>query len=82
MFVFAMFMSLCVDVMVMSSAYVINFWGVMGPDYSFLDKPAMRTRWMAGNATHKSVRCRDQSRSDHHTQTSLDLRYLPQTNTS
>ena len=25
----------------------------------FLDKPAMRTRWMGGNAPHKSGRCRD-----------------------
>ena len=26
----------------------------MGADYHFLGKPAMRTRWMAGNALHKS----------------------------
>ena len=25
----------------------------------FLGKPAMRTPWMAGNAPHKSERCRD-----------------------
>ena len=30
-----------------------------GPDYRFLSKPAMRTRWMAGNALHKSGQCRD-----------------------
>ena len=31
----------------------------MGARLSFLGKPAMRTRWMAGNAPHKSGRCRD-----------------------
>ena len=30
-----------------------------GPDYRLLGKPAMRTRWMAGNAPHKRGRCRD-----------------------
>ena len=30
MFAFAMFMSLCVDVMVMSSAHVVSFTGVCG----------------------------------------------------
>ena len=30
MFVFAMLMSLCVDVMVMSSAYVVSFTGACG----------------------------------------------------
>ena len=30
-----------------------------GPDYSFLGKPAMWTRWMDGNAPHKIGRCRD-----------------------
>ena len=47
-----------------------------GPDLPFLAKPAMRTRWVTGAAPHKSGRCRDKSRSDKHTQTSLDLRYL------
>ena len=52
-----------------------------GPDYRFLCKPVMRTRWMAGTAPHKSGRCRYESRSDKYTQTSLDLRYLSRTNT-
>ena len=30
-----------------------------GPDYRFLCKPAMRIRWIAGNAPHKSGRCGD-----------------------
>ena len=30
-----------------------------GPDLPFLCKPAMRTRWMAGTAPHKSGRCQD-----------------------
>ena len=30
MFVFAMFMSMCVDVMMMSSAYVVSFTGAYG----------------------------------------------------
>ena len=30
MFAFAMFMSLCIDVMVMSSAYVVSFTGACG----------------------------------------------------
>ena len=30
MFAFAMFMSLCVDVMVMSSAYLVSFTGACG----------------------------------------------------
>ena len=47
----------------------------------FFDKPIMLTRWMAGTAPHKSGRCREESRSDKYTQTSLDVRYLPQTNT-
>ena len=34
MFVFAMFMSLCVDVMVMSSAYVVSFTGACGVEVS------------------------------------------------
>ena len=29
-----------------------------GPGYRFLDKPAMRTRWMAGNAPHKRAMSR------------------------
>ena len=45
-------------------------------DYRFFGNPVMWTRWMAGNAPHKSGRCRDESRSDKHTQTSLDLRYI------
>ena len=28
-----------------------------GPDYHLLGKPAMRSRWMAGNAPRKSGRC-------------------------
>ena len=44
----------------------------------FLGKPAIRTGWMAGTTPHKSGQCQDKSRSDNHTQTSLDLRYLPQ----
>ena len=44
-----------------------DFWGM----------PAMRTRWMAGTAAHKSGWCRDQSRSDNFKQESLDLWYLP-----
>ena len=40
------------------------------PDLPFLGKSTMRTRWMAGNTSHK--RCRDKSRSDKHIQTSLD----------
>ena len=31
----------------------------MGPRLPFFGKPAMRTRWLAGNAPHKSGRCRD-----------------------
>ena len=30
-----------------------------GPDYCFLDKPVMRTHWMAGNPPHKSGRCQN-----------------------
>ena len=44
----------------------------------FWGKPVMRTLWMAGTAPHKSGRCRDES--DKHTQTCLDLRYLPHIN--
>ena len=44
-----------------------------GPDLPFLGMPAMRTRWMAGAAAHKSGLCRDQSRSDNFKQESLDL---------
>ena len=40
----------------------------MGARLPFLDKPVMRTRWMAGIAPHKSRRCRDESRSDKYTQ--------------
>ena len=36
MFAFAMFMSLCVDVMVMSSAYVVSFTGTCGVGLSDL----------------------------------------------
>ena len=36
---------------------------------------------MDGTAPHNSGRCRDKSRSDSNTQTSMDLRYLIQTNT-
>ena len=50
------------------------------PIYSFFG-PAMWTRWMAGTVYNKSGGCQDKSRSDNHTQRSLDLRYLPQTNT-
>ena len=50
-------------------------WGPHLP--IFLGKPAMRTRWMAGIAAHKNGRSRDKSRSDNHTQTNLDLRFLP-----
>ena len=49
----------------------------MGARFTFLGKPAMLTPWMAGAAHHKSGLCRDKSRSNNHTQTSLDLRYLP-----
>ena len=49
--------------------------------YRFGGKPGMQTRMMAGTAPHKRRRCRDKSRSDNHTQTILDLRDLPQTNT-
>ena len=35
---------------------------------------------MPGTAPHKSGRYRDLSRSDNHTQASLDVRYLPQRN--
>ena len=52
-----------------------------GTRLSFLGKPVMRNRMMAGNAPHESGRCRDESKSDKHTQTNLDLRYLSQTNT-
>ena len=48
-----------------------------GTDLPFLGTPAMRTRWMAGVALHKNRWCRDKSRSDNLTQTSLNLRYLP-----
>ena len=52
-----------------------------GPIYHFGGKTAMRTHWMAGTAPHKSRLYCDKSRSDNHTHTSLDLQYLPQTNT-
>ena len=51
------------------------------PIYLFMGKPAMLTRWKDGTVPHKSGRCRHISRSINHTQTSLTLRYLPQTNT-
>ena len=41
--------------------------------YRFCASRPMRTRWMVGAAPHKSVRCRDKSSSDIHTQTSLDI---------
>ena len=40
-----------------------------GPHLPFFGKSAMRTRWNAGTAHHKSGRCRDKSRSENHTQT-------------
>ena len=40
----------------------------MGSIYCFIGKPAMRTRWIAGIAPHKSGRCRDLPRSDNYTQ--------------
>ena len=43
----------------------------------FGGKPATRTRWMAGTAPHKSGICRNNSRCENYTKTSLDLRYLP-----
>ena len=49
-----------------------------GTIYRFFGKPVMRARWMAGAAPHKSRLCRDKSRSNNHTQASLDLRYLSQ----
>ena len=52
-----------------------------GPIFHFFSKPAMRTRWMASASPHKNRWCRDKSRFDNHTQTSLDFRYMPQTNT-
>ena len=51
------------------------------PDLPYFGKPTMRTRSMAGTAPHKSRRCRHKSRSDNNTQSSLDLRYMSQTNT-
>ena len=42
-----------------------------GPDLPLLGKLVMRTGWMAGAAPHKSGGCRDKSRSDNLTQTSL-----------
>ena len=45
----------------------------MGAQFTVFGKPVIQTRWMAGTAPHKS-------RSNNHTQTSMDLRYLPQTN--
>ena len=44
-----------------------------GPNLPFLGMPAMRTRWVADAAAHKSGWCRDQSRSDNIKHTSLDL---------
>ena len=41
----------------------------------------MRTNGMADTAPHKSARCRDNTRSDNYTQTSPNLRYLPQIDT-
>ena len=49
------------------------FQAAVGPIYRFLGMSAMRTRWMAGAAAHKSGLCRDQSRSDNFKQESLDL---------
>ena len=43
-----------------------------------LGRPDMRTRWIAGTAPYKSGRCRNKSRSNNHTQTIMDVRYLPQ----
>ena len=37
----------------------------MGPDLLFMGNSAMRTRWKAGIASHKSGWCRDKSRSTH-----------------
>ena len=46
-------------------------------DLPFWGKPVMRTHWMTGASPPKSGSCRDKSRSDNNTQTSLNLRYLP-----
>ena len=48
-----------------------------GVRFTVFGKLARRTRWMSGTALHKSGRCRDKSRSDNHTQTSRNLRYIP-----
>ena len=48
MFVFAMFMLLCVDVMVMSSAYIVSFTGACGvgvSDVYMLKSVVDRTLW-------------------------------------
>ena len=78
-----MFVSCVHPVTVLNTAFCMTFSLLMLVEDTRGDQTTQptRTRWMAGTAPHKSGRCRDKSRSDKHTQTSLDLRYLPQTNT-
>ena len=45
-------------------------------DFRLGGQPVMQSRWMVGTAPHKSGICRDESRSDKHTQTSMDLRHM------